>query len=59
VKAVKAVFYWLSIILPLIDGVRGVRDGIKKSGEDLLNDVKNAQQKRLWEEANKPTNDEE
>lgn len=58
-KKVRQVMYWLSVILPLIDAIRGVKDGVKKAAQDAANDIARAQrinfeaeQKRLFDEAN-------
>lgn len=64
----KKVFYWVSVILPLIDGITGIVDGIKKAKNDAVKEVradvsavasKLAQEKllkaqrELWEHVNK------
>lgn len=56
----KKVFYWLSIVLPLIDAILGVRDGLKKAKQDFVKDTESsldiiAEQKErdLWDRVNR------
>lgn len=45
----KRILYIASIILPIIDAVRGAHDGVKKG----LVDLKSEAQRAKWEEANR------
>lgn len=58
-KTVKVVFYWLSIVLPLIDVIAGIKDGVKRAAQDTADDIAKAArvkveaaQRELWERAN-------
>lgn len=48
-KGLKAVFYWMSVILPVIDALRGIKSGIKKGRDDAAIE----RQRQKWERANR------
>lgn len=57
-RVLKVVAYWLSVVLPVIDAVRGVRDGVKRAGGDILREAREVEERARWDEANRPGNDE-
>lgn len=58
-KKIKVIFYWASIVLPLIDAILGVKDGVKKAAQQTADDLqkaaiekKRAAERELWDKAN-------
>lgn len=54
-KRVKQIFYWITLIPPLIDIITGAINGVKKGLEDIkTGNTRNAlDQQRKWEDANR------
>lgn len=53
-KKIRVVFYWLSIIPPLIDIVKGAILGISKGVEDAKTGARRVEaQQAEWEKANR------
>ncbi|QXP44163.1 MAG: hypothetical protein [Arizlama microvirus] len=50
-KKIRVVFYWISILPPLIDLIIGAINGVKKGIQDIK-DKKNSEQQELWQQVN-------